>query len=173
MADELLRWSVPPVSDVDMTPAEDSPSVAGVASLRPSAALFGKSLGTGGGSGKLVHLVVVNGDSTCLGFIGNSRSKICLGPKHCVIKSHDRNLFVFPEGSQELVFIDTGGSNPAAWAAPCVELSWFGSTWGRYQDETRNVTQWQTLLEAMTLSDTPLAHRSLKIVDSPFTLFSD
>jgi hypothetical protein len=84
-----------------------------------------------------------------LGFIGTARSKVCLGPKHCNIKSHDRDRFAFPEGSQELVFIDTGGSNPAAWSAPYVELSWFGSTWGRYQTETRNVTQWQTLLEAM------------------------
>jgi hypothetical protein len=147
MADDLLSWSVPPVPDVDMPPVATSPSAAGVASLRPPASLVGK-LGTGGGSGKLVHLVVAHRSSTCLGYIGNTRSKICLGPKDCDIKSHDRERFIFPDGIQDLVFIGTGGSSPAAWAAPFVELGWFGSTWYRYELELRNVTQRQTLLEA-------------------------
>jgi hypothetical protein len=151
MADDLLLWNVPPVADVDMAPAEDSPSAVGVASFRPSASSSGKSmLGTGGGSGKLVNLVVVNRNSSCLGYIGNSRSKICLGPKDCGTKAHERDQYVFPEEVQDLVFIDAGGSNPAAWAAPSVELSWFGATWDRYRNEVRHVTQWQTLLEAMS-----------------------
>jgi hypothetical protein len=33
-----------------------------------------------------------------------------------------------------------------------VELGWFGTTWDRYKDEMRNVTQWQMFLEAMLAS---------------------
>jgi hypothetical protein len=113
MADDFLRWDLPSVPDVDMTASDDSPLSAAVASLRPAA--LGKLFGTGGGSGKLVNLVSVNQDSTCLGFIGTSKAKICLGPKDCDTKSHERKSFSFPEGVQELVFIDTGGVTQAAW----------------------------------------------------------
>jgi hypothetical protein len=135
---DLLNWQFPAVADVDMILAEASPATAGVASLCPPSLSFGKLLGSGGGSGKLVALVAVNRDDTCLGFIGNGKTKICLGSKDCGTKSHERDRFSFPESVQDLVFIDMGGVNPAAWAAPYVELSWFGGTWERYRFETRN-----------------------------------
>jgi hypothetical protein len=150
MADDFLRWDIPSGPDVDMTGFDDSPSLDAVASLRSSA--LGKLVGTGGGSGKLVKLVAVNWDTTCLGYIGTTKSKICLGSKECDTKSHDKERFPFPEGIQELVFIDTGGTTRAAWATPSVELGWFGTTWDRYREETRTVTQWQTLMEAMLAS---------------------
>lgn len=152
MSRALLDWNVPARPEVDMTPAADSPSVSGVASLRGSASSIGKLAGSGGGSGKLVYLILVNRECSCLGFIGSNRSKICLAPKGCEIKSHDRERFIFPDGVVELVFIDTGGNGPSAWAMPWAELSWFGSTWERYRVETRNVTQWQTFLEGMASS---------------------
>jgi hypothetical protein len=150
MADKLLNWALPPGPDVDMTVSDNSPSSAAVASLRPT--LLGKFVGTGGGGGKLVNLVSVHRDTFCLGFIGTTKAKICLGPRDCDTKSHERERFSFPEDVQDLVFIDTGGSARAAWSSPSVELGWFGTTWDRYKDETRNVTQWQTLLEAMLAS---------------------
>jgi hypothetical protein len=110
--DELLNWNVPVVTDVDMPSAEDSPSVSEGASRRPAALSLGKLLGTGRGSGKLVKLVVVNRVVSCLGYIGNGKTKICLGPKSCKIKSHNREKFTFPDRVQDLVFIEAGGMNP-------------------------------------------------------------
>jgi hypothetical protein len=150
MADDFLRWDIPSGPDVDMTGFDDSPSLDAVASLRSSA--LGKLGGTGGGGGKLVKLVAVNRDTTCLGYIGTTKTKICLGSKECDTKSHDKERFSFPEGILDLVFIETGGTTRAAWATPSVELGWFGTTWDRYREETRTITQWQTLMEAMLAS---------------------
>lgn len=91
-----------------------------------------------------MHLVAVNQEAMCLDYIGNTRSKVCLATKGCDKRSHERDRFVFPDGVNDLVFIQTGANNPTAWASPFVELSWFGSTWDRYRSETRSVTQWQT-----------------------------
>ena len=95
--------------------------------------------------------MVVGKDTRCLGFIVSGKSKICLAPKSCNTKAHEKDLFAFLEGVQNLVFINVGTSaQPSAWVSPFVELSWFGEAWETYKAETRTITSWQTLLEGMS-----------------------
>ena len=123
-AADPFAWTLPPVADVDMAAADASPAEAVAASIRLASSSIGKSLGTGGG-GKLVQLVVVGRDTRCLGFIGSGKSKICLGPRTCDTKSHEKDRFSFPEGVTDLVFINVGSpTQAAAWATPFVEFSW-------------------------------------------------
>ena len=64
-----VGWDVlPPVVDSEMASAKDSPSGADDYSLRTSSAFLGKSLGSRGG-GRLVHLLYINHESACLGYI--------------------------------------------------------------------------------------------------------
>ena len=119
----LANWNVPEVVDVDLTPSDNSPLPVGVVSLWSLASFLGKSIGTGGGSGKLARLLLANQDTMCLGYIGTGKAKVCLGPKDCVTRSHERERFIFPDGVHEMVFIDAEGTNPAGWASPAVNLN--------------------------------------------------
>ena len=137
----LIDWDPPDVAGDELSSSGDSPSSDDVAP-------FGKSPGTGGG-GKLVRLLAVNPDVYCLGFIGTSKSKICLGPTDCVTKSHEREKFQFPDAVSEMVVIEVSGTSAAAYAQPAIDLSSLGSSWEELRSETRTVLDWQNLLQSL------------------------
>jgi hypothetical protein len=138
-----LSWDLASLSVV----AEDSPS-SPLASSRT-----GSKLEPLRGVGKLVSLVLVRKSDAassfvCTGYIGSGKAKLCLAPD-CGIRSHQGEKFDFPEGVDELLFIETGNIG-AAWASPFLEPSAFGRSWERYRDERRSVTSWQTLFNAIS-----------------------
>jgi hypothetical protein len=64
------------------------------------------------------------------------------------VQSHLARKFEFPDEADALVFIETGQTD-IVWSIPNIELYAFGPSWERYKEETRSVTSWQILFNAL------------------------
>ena len=121
-----------------------------VCPARPMPLIFpptGKSLGTGGG--KLVGLRLLRQrEVLCFGFIGAANAKVCLN-ESCTVESHSQQMYLFEDGADALVFIETG-TGQSVWAIPAISPDAFGGSWSRYTEEKRSITSWQILLEALS-----------------------
>jgi hypothetical protein len=142
-------------------------------SLLSSTAL-GKSTGTGGYGGKLVNLRLVRlDDAVCFGYIGATRSKICL-VENCGVQAHQQLKFQYENAADALVFIESGSPH-TVWARPCVDVAIFGAAWETYRFETRKTTSWQTLFNAikaapfMSLDEVIHIGKATKASDLMFT----